>query len=295
MTTKTSESKILVPTDFSDVGDSAATHAAAIAKKGGDEVWLLHIITKDTLANLKKEKKGIEFLFEKMKILCEDYSKKYGVVFKYQLKEGSIFTTIGEVASEIGATVMVLGTHGVVGVQKLVGAYALKVVESATIPVIIVQEKRPVNGEHKVIVSPIDRSVETKQKTLQTITIAKTLGAKVFLYRQKGYDDHLDAEIERNAKFVVRYLNEHKVTHEVINQDKVSKNFAKDFIAFSKSVSADLIIILTTADKGIKDIMLGPEEQMVINNEEQIPVMCVKPLQNIYRSERLSSAVNLSF
>ena len=101
--------------------------------------------------------------------------------------------------------------------------------------------------------------------------------------------------ISRNEKFVVKYLNEHKVDHEVVNQEKVSKNFSKDFITYSNSIGADLIIILTTAEKDLKDMIIGPEEQYVINNEPQIPVMCVNPLQNLYRSERLSSAINLSF
>lgn len=288
-------SKILVPTDFSEVAESAAIHAATIARKSGDEVWLLHIINKDSKSNLKKNNEGMEHLLEKMTALCKSYTEKFNVPFHFKLKEGSIFTTIGEVASEIDAKVMVLGTHGVVGVQKIVGAYALKVVESSKIPVIIVQEKLPVNDSYLKIVSPIDGSVETKQKTLQTISIAKIFGAKVFLFRQKGYDEHLDNHISLNEKFVVRYLKEHKIEHEVVYQEKYSKNFAKEFITYSKSINADLIIILTTADKGLKDLVMGPEEQMVINNEERIPVMCVNPLQNIYRSERLASAVNLSF
>ena len=292
---ESTQSKILVPTDFSEVAESATIHAATIAQKSGDEVWLLHVITKETLANLKKQNLGVEHLVRKLDLNCDTYSAKYKVTFKYSLKEGSIFTTIGEMATELGATIMVLGTHGVLGVQKLVGAYALKVVASSKIPVIIVQERLPINGNYLKIVSPIDGSVETKQKTIQTITIAKILGAKVFLYRQKGYDTHLDDLISRNEKFVVKYLNEHKVEHEVVNQEKVSKNFSKDFISYSTSIGADLIIILTTAEKDLKDMIIGPEEQYVINNEPQIPVMCVNPLQNLYRSERLSSAINLSF
>jgi len=292
---KQETSIILVPTDFSEVALSASIHAGAIASHGGDSVCLLHIITKDTVADLKKQNKSLSHLEDKLKSICDDLSKKFNVTYTYLLKEGSIFTTIGETATEINAKVMVLGTHGVVGVQKIVGAYALKVVESSKIPVIIVQERLPINNKYLHIVSPVDGSVETKQKTLQTITIAKLLNAKVYLYRQKGFDEHLDDHISLNEKFIVRYLNEHKVEHEVVHQEKVSKNFAKDFLAYSTKINADMIVILTTADKGLKDIVLGPEEQMVINNEQQIPVMCVNPLQNIYRSERLASAVNLSF
>lgn len=292
---ETEKSKILVPTDFSEVAENAVAHAAAIANKSGEEVWLLHVFDNNSKSTLKKHKEGVEHLLDKLAKMCESFTKQYGVPFQFTLREGSIFSTIGEVAAEIGASIMVMGTHGVLGMQKIVGAYALKVVASSKIPVLIVQEKPPVNGTHLKLVSPIDGSVETKQKTLQTISMAKTLGAKVYLYRQKGYDDYLDDLISLNARFVVKYLTEHQVEHEVVEQEKFSKNFARDFIQFSQSIQADMIIILTTAEKGLKDMIIGPEEQAVINNEAQIPVMCVNPLQNIYRSERLSSAVNLSF
>ncbi len=288
-------SKILVPTDFSQVAESAAIQAARIAIKSKDEVWLFHVIDKETKATLKKNNEDINYLTLKLEKLCKEYAATYNVVFKYKLQEGNIFTTIGEVASEIGATLMVLGTHGVQGMQYITGAYALKVVASSKIPVIIVQKKLPSNTGQLKLVSPIDTSKETKQKTLQTINIARILGAKVYLYKQKGYDEDFENIISLNTNFVKNHLIEHEVPYEIVQQEKANKGFHKDFIAYAKSIEADMIIILTTVEKDLKDMLIGPNEQMVINNEEQIPVMCVNPLQNLYVVERLSSIVNLSF
>lgn len=287
--------KILVPTDFSQVAESAAFQAARIAQKSKDEVWLFHVIDKDSKATLKKNNEDIGYLTSKLEKLCKDYSEKFDVVFKFKLQEGNIFTTIGEFASEIGATLMVLGTHGVQGMQRITGAYALKVVASSKIPVIIVQKKFVDSNEQFKLVSPIDTSKETKQKTLQTINIARVLGAKVYLYKQKGYDEDFDNIISLNTNFVRNHLIEHEIACEIVEQEKYNKNFHNDFIAFSKSINADMIIILTTVDKDLKDMLIGPNEQLVINNEAQIPVMCVNPLQNLYVVERLASIINLSF
>lgn len=288
-------SRILVPTDFSTVAESAISHAAVIAKKTGDEIWLMHVIDKNSKADLKKQQAGVESLDERLRNLCKQYESQYKVSFNYVLKEGNIFTTIGEVAEEVKANLMVMGTHGVQGIQKLVGAYALKVVTSSKVPVIIVQEKGPQSDTYSRIVSPIDGSVETKQKTLQTIGIAKIFGAKVFLFKQKGYDEYLDNIIQRNLNFVIRHLEEQNITTEVVEQESAKGDFAKDFLHYSTRIQADVIITLTTPEKGLKDMLVGPVEQAVINNEQQIPVMCVRPLQHLYKTERLASIVNLSF
>lgn len=286
---------ILVPTDFTPVAESAATHAAMLARKSGETVCLFHVIDKDTKSELKKNHETLAFLEDKLQRIATAFAAKYQVPVVAKLKEGNIFTTIGEMASELEASLIVMGTHGVQGIQHLVGAYALKVVASSKIPVIIVQEKLPHANGHQIIVSPIDSSVETKQKTIQTVHVAKMLNAKVYLYKQKGYDDYIEDHIKLNLNFVKRYLKEHNVDFEVAEQEKFTKNFSKDFIAYATKISADLILILTTNEKGLMEIIIGPEEQNVINNNSQIPVMCVNPLQAIYKFERLSSTVNLSF
>ena len=47
--------KILVPTDFSKLSINALEVAIEIAKKGNDELLLVHIVTPETKAKLKKE------------------------------------------------------------------------------------------------------------------------------------------------------------------------------------------------------------------------------------------------
>ncbi len=286
---------ILVPTDFSQVTECAAMHAATIAQKSGEEVCLFHVIDKTTKEDLKKKKEDEQYLETKLKRLSELIASRYKVTCSYKLKEGNIFNTIGEMAEELGASLIVLGTHGVQGIQRLVGAYALKVVSSSKVPVIIVQHELPSEAGYTRIVSPIDASVETKQKTMQTISFAKMLNAKVYLFRQKGYDELVDDRIKLNLNFVKKYLTNHDIDFEVIEQETYTKSFSKSFIDYAKSIEANMIIILTTNEKGLKDMIIGPEEQNVINNEAGIPVMCVNPLQNIYVTDRLASTVNLSF
>jgi len=292
---KAKKSIILVPTDFSSVAECAINHACVIAQKSDDEVMLLHVINNVTKSTLKKSKEGIDTLVKKLHSQSKYYSEKYNLKVDYMFEEGSIFTTIEKVREEINASLVVMGTHGVKGVQHITGAWALKVVASSKVPVIVVQNKLPDSNGYQNIVSPIDHSAETKQKTKQTIGIAKILGSKVHLYKEAGYDASIENKIKLNFQFVKKHLKENNIEVIEAKQENKSKDLAKDFIEYAKNISADMIVILTTAEKDIKDLVLGPVEQMVINNTEQIPVMCVNPLYGLYKTERLASVVNLSF
>ena len=149
---------ILVPTDFSDAANTAINHAATVASVSGDEIRLLHIVNKDTKSKLKKAGESLDDLNAKMDGLVADLKSKYGVKADSHLREGSIFTTIGEVAEEIGARLLVMGTHGVIGMQHITGAWAVKVITSSPVPVIIVQKKALASHGYKTIVFPIDAS-----------------------------------------------------------------------------------------------------------------------------------------
>lgn len=287
-------SNILVPTDFSTEAECAIVHACTIAAKTGDEVKLLHVINKESLAELKKNKEDIASLQRKLDSQCTYYAEKFSVKMSSILKEGSIFTVIGEVGEEEKSQLIVMGTHGVKGMQHITGAFALKVIDGATVPVVVVQRRMPLHAGYLKIVSPIDFSIETKQKTLQTMSVAKMFDAEVHLYAQAGSDDDLTNRVKLNTQFVKRHLEEQDIQVTVAHQPK-SADFSKDFIAYAKEVDADLIVILTTVEKGIKDIVMGTDEQKVINNSEEIPVMVVNPLHNMYKTESLASVIHIGF
>jgi nucleotide-binding universal stress UspA family protein len=292
---KTETSNILVPTDFSPEAECAIIHACTIAAKTGDEVKLLHVINKESLAELKKNKLNIDSLQRKLDSQCTYYAEKFSVKLSSVLKQGSIFNIIGEVADEEKSQLIVMGTHGVKGVQHIVGAFALKVIASSSVPVVVVQRRMPMHGGYLKIVSPIDFSIETKQKTLQTMSVAKMFDSEVHLYTQAGSDEDLENKIKLNMQFVKRHLQEQDIKVTVASQGQKGGDFSKDFIAYAKEIEADLIVVLTTVEKGLKDIVMGTEEQKVINNTEEIPVMVVNPLHNMYKTESLASVIHIGF
>ncbi|MFM1875231.1 MAG: hypothetical protein RL266_968 [Bacteroidota bacterium] len=274
---------ILVPTDFSEAADTAINHAATVAKVAGDEIRLVHIVNKDTKSKLKKAGESLDDLNAKMKAQIAAITSDHGVKADYHLREGSIFTTIGEVAEEIGARLLVMGTHGVVGMQHITGAWAVKVITSSPVPVIIVQKKKIAAHGYKTIVFPIDASRETKQKVIHSISMAKNFGSTVKLFASFEDDEFLVNARNNNIAWAENMFKKNGVGYTVDHATEKGGNHAKQTIKFASQVNADLIAILTDdGDVSVSEFVLGPDHEKVINNDAQIATMCVNPVANLY-------------
>lgn len=273
---KKKENIVLVPTDFTKVADYAIDHAAGIAKTINGKVAILHVINKETKAYLRKEKLTDEAIEEKLKSIAASVEKKYNVKLNYIAEEGSIFTTIAKVATDINARMVVMGTHGKIGVQHLIGSFALKVIESSPAPVIVLQETEFGKG-YKNIVLPVDESTRTKQKVAWAIHIAKMFNSTVHLFSQNFKDEFLSNEVERNVAQIKNILTKNRVKFtEKCSVDK--GNFAKSIIAFSDYIKADLILIMTNPDQLLPSLLLSPWAEQVIFNTSKIPALCVNPV-----------------
>ncbi len=273
---------ILVPTDFTEVAECAVNHAINIAKSNGDEISLVHVVNKETKSKLKKEGKSIQAIEEQLSKKAHDISLHEGIKANYIYREGSIFTTIGEVAEETQARLLVMGTHGVVGVQHLVGAFAVKVITTSPVPVIIVQKKNIDPDGYKKIVYPVNANKENKHKILHTISMARQYGAEVHILAAHDSDEFIANAIKNNVAHAENYFSKNEVKF-VTSQ--MEKGFAKNVIKYAAQVDAGLIVIMTDegSDGGVGEFILGADHEKIINNDAQIAVMCVNPMTELYK------------
>ncbi len=268
----------MVPDDFSPVADCAMEHAASCAKISGATVKLVHVITKETLSKLKMNHEDVE---KRLTERVEKLESKFGVNAGYVAVEGSIFSAIGEEAEEVGANLVFMGTHGVVGLeQKLLGAFAVKVINSSPSPVVVVQKKSPDADGYKKIVYPIDHTRQVKQKLNDAIKVAKLFGAEVHIFEGIEKDEYLANDRKRNVAHAIKGFNEAGVKYVHAKGEADGGDYHKQVIRYAGSVSADLIVILTATETSVKKMIIGQEEEKIINNDAQIPVMCVNQFEN---------------
>lgn len=269
---------VAVPTDFTKEAQCATTHASTIAKAGNGSIMLIHVLNREFKSKMKKEDRSEDDVRAQLVKDCENVKNTFGIPATYELPEGSIFSAIGETAEAKNATLMVMGTHGVVGLeQKILGAWALRVVSDSPAPVIIVQSKNPAEHGYKKVMVTSDYNKESKQLALHAIGMAKIFGGEVILFEGTESDEFLSKQTKLNVQFCQKLCNANGVANRVIQQSE--SNYHKELVKKAVSENVDLICIMSRKDMDLKTVFLGDDEQWLINNEAQIPVMCVNPSQ----------------
>lgn len=272
---------IIVPCDFTEESRNALAHASKIARQHEDEVRLLHIINSETKSKLKKAHAGEETVYEELKRWADENHRMTGVNTSYHAEEGSIFSTIGEYITDTEAGLVVMGTHGVRGIQHIVGAFAMRVIGSSPVPVIVVQKKGVSAEGIKRIVLPIDHNKHGKNKTAYAIAIAKYFDGEVHVFESLETDEYIASQVKLNTQHAVQYLERNNVRHVMQHENPHEGSFIRQLLRYASQINADLIVISSHQDThGVADLLLGNNEGAIVNNDGQIPVMCVNPVQD---------------
>lgn len=260
-----------MPTDFTKVADCAMNHAMTVAGSTGATVYLLHVVDKASAAEEARIK--VEMEAER----ARKWNNKVAVV--PIVRVGSFYVEIGDAAAEEGAGLIIMGTHGMRGMQFITGSRALRVIMGSSVPFIVVQERQIKEFGYNNIVVPLDLHKETRQKLTIVAQMAQTFQSKVHLITPREDDEFLHKQLVNNITFAENYLRERNVEHVATILDSDSGDFVKAVVKYSTEVDADLITIMNLTEGNIFGILGVPYEQDIIANEAMIPVMCMKPIE----------------
>jgi len=138
-------SKILVPLDFSEHAEAALAYAVGLAKGFGAAVHLVHVYPVTTYAAPPLLPGPVvvgQFRDESQRVFDElmtRVKRDYSPDISGSLREGVPHVEILRCASDIGADMIVMGTHGHTGLEHLLlGSVAERVVRGAQVPVLTV-------------------------------------------------------------------------------------------------------------------------------------------------------------
>ncbi|CAM2881404.1 universal stress protein [Acinetobacter celticus] len=142
--------QILVPVDGSQISFSAVKKAAQIAKAFGGQLTLISLVAEDPFTDadfyyssaIMKEY-FVQAHENATKALAEalEFSKAEGVDAQTLVIKGQVSAEgIAETATELKADLIVMGSHGRKGFQKmLMGSFAQDVLRNTELPVLIVK------------------------------------------------------------------------------------------------------------------------------------------------------------
>jgi len=257
---------VLVTWDFSEKSEFALEHAIITAKKLNYQIGLVHIVKKESeVYSVKERINGI---------IATSYStvtpKPEAIV-----RSGNIFTTITDVANEVGAKMVFMGTHGIKGMQKFLGSWALKVIAHTKVPFIVVQEK-PKKGTFENIIIPVTFRKENKESINWIGYFYNHFGSNFHIFKAKHNDPNFVKGIESNLFFLKKFFVSKGIPYE-FEESTGEKDFVIEVIEHANKLGADAIMLMVTKDIGFADYVLGAHEQYLIANEEKIPVICINP------------------
>jgi nucleotide-binding universal stress UspA family protein len=268
---------VLVPTDFSDVCLNAINYGANLAGLLGHSLVILHIIDKKTKSELKKLDLSFTAVNNKLDSLVKKTAANYSIEVSSLSREGDIFTAIPEIAKEISASLIILGTHGKTNLQqKISGSYAKKLIVSSWRPAIVVQKNSKFDKELKNIVFPVSTTAEVRQKVKWAVMIAEAFKSKIHLFQLYQPLEEDKMKVNVIVSQIVDEFDKHNIEHTLVTAKK-SENFGKQVMTYANENKADLISIMINPDKS--NLALNSYDEKMIFNQYEIPVMCVNPFE----------------
>jgi len=258
---------LIVPFDFTIVAEYAFAHAQNISIITKQAIKLLHVVSKS--ADVSSIKSSLTDVAGK---LAERYNVSLPEIV---VKIGSLTEMIAEASVEYNASMVVMGTHGPKGLQKIFGSRALKVIIGSKIPFIVVQDF-PTNNVFTNVLLPIDYRSESKEKAKWADFLYSAFQNKLVIVHPRFKDKSLKMSVQKNISFCRKVFDNENVPYEIASlEDK--NGSANHLVEYAKSINTDLILMNTIKGMSLMDLLLGTAEQTIIANKYKIPVMVVNP------------------
>ncbi len=279
--------KILIPVDFEQQSFLATEQSYNLARLIKAEIVLLYVFEQSGMfSGIFSNDQNNELLSkidERLAEMAGKVSISSGLKVSYRLEKGRIYTKITEVAKEIGASYIVMGTHSSdegEAQDKRFGANSSRVIRLAPCPVITINSKHLYNGCRNILL-PLDLTKETRQKVTFGIEIAKIYGAgiKVVSALWSKNDPAVIGRLYQQGEQVTDFIAAAGVacTFEIIESHGGERTLVPSILNYaSQQGDVDLIIICTQQEIGIVEFFVGSHAQEFMRLSD-IPVMSVIP------------------
>lgn len=261
----------IVPHDLSPVGNSAFEYALFLGTFVRTKIMLLNIVDSRTKVP------GISQLLQK------EVDKKNipeGVEIEIRVIAGDIFTDISKIANNEHAQLIIMGTHGMRGLQRLTGSHAIKVITSCDVPFLIVQQETkhiPLDN----IVVPIDLTKESLQIVSPAGDVARMFDATVHVIGEKHNDEGLSQQT-KNRVLLIRNKYDEKGAKCEVHLLKNGGSYAKKVMQYVEDVKANMIAIAYHSESLLPQF--DSFAQTLITNDLKLPCLIIAAKQsgNLY-------------
>ncbi|MDY6373618.1 MAG: hypothetical protein SPK91_04310 [Bacteroidales bacterium] len=144
------------------------------------------------------------------------------------------------------------------------------------IPFVIVKMDADVRDFSKIIV-PVCYLTEEKEKAPYTSNMGRFLGSEIVVLEANDYGSKTPA----NVQAITTLYDKFSLKYTVVKAKKDSFKVEKEAAYMADETGAGMVVISTSRDYGLDDIIFGPKELHVLR-AATTPVMCINPRGDLY-------------
>lgn len=276
-------SKILVPVDFSEHSSYALEVAASLAALDQSEIVVLHmmglseaVLTKDPSQEAAEAHYYMKLTSKKFRdFLNKPFLK--GIKVSELVQNYKIFSEVNEVAHEINAKIIVMGSHGTSGISGIfVGSNTEKVVRASKVPVLVIKVQRP-DYKPSNVVFACDYNVENIKAYTKTLELCAHWKAQVHVVYVNLPTEKFKStgEIRKAQELFFKVAHHGDIPATVTLEEVSAYSVEGGLFQYAEEINADLIALPTHGRKGLSHFFKGSIGEDVANHAN-IPVMTLR-------------------
>lgn len=266
---------IIIPVDFSTQSEFALKAGANLAKKYDATLHVLHMLElSDSLISHRDNENEIMFMLTLAKEKIEQFlDKEYleGITVKPHIKHYKVYKEVDNFAKEIGADLIVMGSHGLTIQDGLfAGSNVEKMVRKSSVPVLVIKSD-PKDLNIKNIILGTDLSPESVSAYKRIVALFTQLESNILpVYVNLPNNDFISSR-EFNEK-----LSDFAAAGGTNKVEFIAGHIVEDgLIQYAEEIGADLIAVSTKARKGFSHFLKGSTSEDLANHS-RIPIMTFK-------------------
>ncbi|MEQ8363518.1 MAG: universal stress protein [Cyclobacteriaceae bacterium] len=239
---------ILVPTDFSKPSKVAVLYAAQLAKKTNAKLAIASVVYGQASSRammvsqkLDTEMKNIARI--ELEELTDDIKKKVKgklEITNHVLSGFPVTQVIQRFVKKKEVDLIVMGTRGATGLQKvLIGSNAAAMIQSSSVPVIIVPHNATFKGFKKIVYAT---DLKHMEEELATVTaFAKLFNARVEVMHVIPEAESTDLNAKQIKEDLIKKMKYEKISFNLSKNDAVPEAIDN----FMIDRKADMLIMFT--------------------------------------------------
>jgi nucleotide-binding universal stress UspA family protein len=266
---------ILVAVDFTPVSYNALIYACELAKNQTTEIIAVHLIDENITgqffagknpAVMKMAERMYQEIIQKtkndMRNFLSGLQSHYNADLKPVISHGTIYEAFNDVASKFDSSLIIMGTHGIIGMQSVFGSRAYKVVAKTYHPFLIVQGKDYAPFKKMYIV--FKDAAQLEHYAVELDDFCMYFNGEVIINLMSEPEA---VSIAMLPLLLVNIKDRVTIVREQLNRDNI--------IEHAYNMGADAIGICIDETDNFSDETYGITQDKILANPYKMPVYCL--------------------